>query len=71
VKSSLPLISRLDPDIVKTLTNIQFGKVLSISKLRKELGYQWKWIFVLDHHSIEYPVVPYQPEEIIFLDKNH
>jgi len=72
VKSSLPLISRLDSDIVKTLTNIQFGKVLGTSKLQKKLGNQWKWVFVLDHYSIEYSVVLYQPEEtILFLDKRH
>ena len=54
VKSSLLLISKLDVDIVKISANIQFGKILSILKLKN------KWIFVLDCYNIDCPIVLYQ-----------
>jgi len=72
MKYSLPFISGLDSDIVKTPANIQFGKVLCFLKLSNKLRDQEKWVLVLDSHCIEVPIILHQLERtVLFLDKKH
>ena len=72
MKYSLPFISGLDLDIVKTPANIQFGKVLCFLKLSNKLRDQEKWVLVLDIHYIEVPIILHQLERtVLFLDKKH
>jgi len=46
----LPLISRLNADIVETPLDIQLGEVSSSVELGHEFGDQWERVFVLNHH---------------------
>ena len=68
----LPLISRLDADVVETPTNIQLGKVSGSAELQYEFGDQWEGVLILNHHGIECSVVLNQPEKaILFLDEKY
>jgi len=62
LEGHLPLVSRLDVNIIKTPMDIQLGKVFSSTELGYEFGDQWKGVFVLDCHGIECTVVLNQSE---------
>ena len=53
----LPLISRLNADVIKTPTDIQLSKVPSPAELGHKLGDQWERVLVLDCHGIECTIV--------------
>jgi len=72
LESHLPLISRLNVDVVETPMDIHLGKVFSSVELGYEFGDQWEGVFVLDCHRIEYTMVLNQPEQaILLLDEKH
>jgi len=58
----LPLVSRLNANIVETPMDIQLGKVFGPAELGHEFGDQWERVLVLDHHRVEYSIVLNQPE---------
>ena len=62
LEGCLPLVSRLNADVVETPTNIQLGEVSGFAELRYEFGDQWERVLILDHHGIECSVVLNQPE---------
>ena len=57
MEGHLPLISRLDADVVETPTDIQLGKVSSSVELEYEFRDQWEGVFVFDHYGIKYMIV--------------
>ena len=68
----LSLISGLDTYIVKSPSNVKFGKVLGSTKLRDKLRNQGKRVLVLNYHGIKCSVVLNKTERVIlFLDKEH
>jgi len=68
----LPLISRLDADVVEIPTDIQLGEVSSSAELGYKFGDQWERVFVFDYHGIECMIVLNQSEQAIFLlDEKH
>jgi len=62
LEGHLPLISRLDVDIVETPMDIQLGEVSSSTELGYEFRDQWEGVFVFDCHEIEYTIVLNQLE---------
>ena len=72
MEGSLPLVSRLDADIVETLVNVKLGEVLGSAELRDKLGDQGKRIFILNHHGIKGSIILDQSERtVFFLDEEH
>jgi len=57
LEDRLPLVSRLNANVVETPTDIQLGEVSSSAELEHEFGDQWKGVFVLDRHGIECIIV--------------
>jgi len=62
LEGCLPLISRLNVDIVETSIDIQLGEVFCSVELRYEFRDQWERVLILDRHGIECSVVLDQPE---------
>jgi len=62
LEGHLPLVSRLDMDIIETPMDIQLGEVSSSAELGYEFRDQWKGVFVFDHHKIECTIVLNQLE---------
>jgi len=62
LKGRLPLISRLNANVVETSTDIQLGEVSGFAELEHEFGDQWERVLVLDHHGVECLIVLNQPE---------
>jgi len=72
MEGSLPLVSRLDADIVEALVNVKLGEVLGSAELRDKLGDQGKRIFILNHHGIKGSIILDQSERtVFFLDEEH
>jgi len=57
LESCLPLVSRLNANVVETPMDIQLGEVLSSAELGYKFEDQWEGVFVLDHHGIECTIV--------------
>jgi len=53
----LPLISRLNADIVEAPMDIQLGEVSGSAELQYEFGDQWEGVLILDYYGIERSVV--------------
>jgi len=62
LENCLPLVSRLNGNIVETPTDIQLGKVSGSAELGHEFGDQWERVLVLDHYGVECSIVLNQPE---------
>jgi len=58
----LPLVSRLNADIVETLMNVQLGEVSGSAELRYEFGDEWEGVLILDCYGVERSVVLNQLE---------
>jgi len=67
VEGCLPLISRLDTDIVEAPVNIKLSEVLGSAELRDKLGDQGERIFILNHHGIKGSIILDQLEGTVFL----
>jgi len=72
MEGSLPLVSRLDADIVEAPVNVKLGEVLGSAELRDKLGDQGERIFILNHHGIKGSITLDQSERTVFLlDEEH
>jgi len=72
LEGCLPLISRLNADVVQTPANVQLSEVSDSAKLRHEFGDEWERVLILDRHGIECLVVLNQLEgAVLFLDEEY
>ena len=72
MEGSLPLVSRLDADIVEAPVNVKLGEVLGSAELRDKLEDQGERIFILNHHGIKGSITLDQSEGTVFLlDEEH
>ena len=62
LKGRLPLVSRLNANIVETPTDIQLGEVSGPVELGHEFRDQWERVLVLDRHGVECSIVLNQLE---------
>jgi len=53
MKDDLPLVIYLNPYVVETLANIQFGRILGTTELWDKLRDEGKWILVLNYYGIK------------------
>ena len=67
LEGSFPLVSWFHTDIVETLANVQFGEVLSPTKLGDQLRDQQEQIIVFNRDRIEGMVVLDEPKVSILL----
>jgi len=58
---SLPLIFFFHLDIVEPPLDIKLGEVLGSSEFIDEFRDEREWVFVLDHHCIQGPIVLNKP----------
>ena len=72
MEDSLPLVSRLDADIVEAPVNVKLGEVLGSAELRDKLEDQGERIFILNHHGIKGSITLDQSKGTVFLlDEEH
>jgi len=70
-KYSLSLITCFNL-YVKTITDVQFGRIFGTTKLQDKLRDKEKWVLVLDCYGINNYVILYQLESAIyFLDEEY
>jgi len=57
LEGCLPLVSKLDTDVVETPTNVHLGEISGSAELQYEFGDEWEGVLILDHYGIECSVV--------------
>ena len=71
-KSSLPLVTFFDANIIETPANIQLGEVACAPEIDDQFGDEGEWVAVLDSHCVEHAIILAQPEgAILLLDEKH
>jgi len=72
LEGRLPLVSRLNANVVETPTDIQLGEVSGPTELEHEFGDQWERVLVLDYHRVECSIVLNQLKRaVLFLDEEY
>jgi len=61
-KGRLPLVLRLNANVVETPMDVQLGKVSGSTELGHEFGDQWEGVLILDCHGVECMIVLNQLE---------